>query len=537
MKGALGTRPARATGLLLGAWLLLGLLLDLRYPGPGAWRPSFDATVVFLVLAAVAWRGRRVPAAALAALGVVVLVVRLFRFGDGITRRYFGRPFSLALDLPTSPELVRLLRSTLSGAVFLAAIGSAVVVAVAVGLAAAWAAREGERCLRAREPRRYFAALVGTLLAVSPFLPWRSEGPWGAFGASVVPRLVHEVRDIRGLPQRRREAAERVRLVDQSLRRSPHDLRGLERSSVFLFLIESYGATVIDRPEHARIVEPIYAAVEARLHAAGFQVASSLLSSPTYAGRSWLAQQTLATAVRTDDRVLDAEVQRQRPTTMAALFHGAGYQTVLVQPGSTHKNLQRWVYDFDRVYSAWDLDYRGPPFRWSPMPDQYVVDFIHRRVVAGAAAPLLVEYALTSSHAPWSDQPTLVEKWSAIGDGRVYAGLARGEFPIGWTNLADGSLAYLRSVAYDLEVLVRYAIERAPAGALVVILGDHQPVAEVTGWSPSHAVPVHVISRNAALVAPFRARGYGDGMRPPANPAPAGMETFLPALLADFSRR
>jgi hypothetical protein len=529
----------RSTALLLAAWLLLGLLLDLHYPGPaglGSWRPSLDATALFLLLAACAWRGWRVPAALPAALAVLVVLVRLFRFGDGISRRYFGRPFSLALDLPASPELVRLLDSTLSRPAFLATLALALVGLAAVGLLAIWTVRTARRCLASPGIQVRFAALVALLLAISPFLPSRAEGPWGAFGASVAPRLFSEAHTVLTLPRRRIEAAARVRAADQALARAPHGLEGLRGASVFLFLVESYGVTVLERPELSRRIDPVYAAAEARLGGAGFQVASGLLSSPTYAGRSWLAQETLATGVRISDHLLDSEAQRQRPTTMARLFRAAGYRTVLVQPGSTHPTLQRWAYDFERVYSAWDFDYRGPTFRWSLMPDQYVVDFIERHVVEPASAPLLVVYALCSSHAPWSDQPPVVDDWSRLGDGRIYATLPRQRFPITWTNLADGAEAYARSVAYDLEVLVRYVTDFAPPRALAIILGDHQPVAEVTGWSPSDAVPVHVLSRDPALVAPFRARGYTEGMRPRRSGPPAGMETFLPALLADFSR-
>ena len=170
------------------------------------------------------------------------------------------------------------------------------------------------------------------------------------------------------------------------------------------------------------------------------------------------------------------------------------------------------------------------------MPDQYTVDFIHRREVAPATRPLLVEYALVSSHAPWSDLPPVVPDWDAIGDGRIFAALPAAHFPIGWTNLADAGDAYLHAVIYDLQLLTQYIVRFVPGDSLVIVLGDHQPVAEVTRGSPSHAVPVHVISRNRALVEAFRARGYRSGMRPARTESPPGLETLLPDLLADLAR-
>jgi len=71
--------------------------------------------------------------------------------------------------------------------------------------------------------------------------------------------------------------------------------------------------------------------------------------------------------------------------------------------------------------------------------------------------------------------------------------------------------------------------------SLVIVLGDHQPVAEVTRWSTSYAVPVHAISRNRSFIDAFRARGYASGMWPQRSEKPPGLETLLPDLLADFS--
>jgi hypothetical protein len=169
------------------------------------------------------------------------------------------------------------------------------------------------------------------------------------------------------------------------------------------------------------------------------------------------------------------------------------------------------------------------------MPDQYVIDFIHRREVAAARGPLLVAYTLISSHAPWSDQPPVVADWSRIGDGALYAGLPRARFPIAWTNLADAADAYDHSIAYDLEVIVDYVDRFVTGDALVIVIGDHQPVAEVTRFSGSSAVPIHVFSRNPAFIAPFVARGYTPDLRPSRRASRRGMETLLPDLLANFS--
>jgi hypothetical protein len=95
--------------------------------------------------------------------------------------------------------------------------------------------------------------------------------------------------------------------------------------------------------------------------------------------------------------------------------------------------------------------------------------------------------------------------------------------------------AYVTSVIYDLDVLRRYLTERIDGDALIIVLGDHQPSANVTRDSPSHEVPVHVISRDRAFVQRFLAAGYVPGMRLSMDQPPRPMEAFLPQLLEMFS--
>ena len=69
-----------------------------------------------------------------------------------------------------------------------------------------------------------------------------------------------------------------------------------------------------------------------------------------------------------------------------------------------------------------------------------------------------------------------------------------------------------------------------PRERLIVIVGDHQPMANVSG-SASWDVPVHVIARDPELLAPFVARGFVSGMEPPRRSLGAMHE--LTSLLLD----
>src|SRR6185436_8214988 len=160
---------------------------------------------------------------------------------------------------------------------------------------------------------------------------------------------------------------------------------------------------------------------------------------------------------------------------------------------------------FDASYFGAAFDYRGPSFGWGTLPDQYVIDFVDRRELSQRApsGPRFVEYALITSHAPWTRQATVVRDWSAVGDGSVFSSLPIKEHATSWSHLEGASGAYADALVYDLEVLRRYLADRVKDDTLVIILGDHQPPGGVTGQSNGHGVPIHVLSRKRALVEPF----------------------------------
>ncbi|TMJ56550.1 MAG: hypothetical protein E6G90_05485 [Alphaproteobacteria bacterium] len=103
-----------------------------------------------------------------------------------------------------------------------------------------------------------------------------------------------------------------------------------------------------------------------------------------------------------------------------------------------------------------------------------------------------------------------------------------------WSRLAP---QYLKSLGYDFAALEGWLIQRLPGDGLVILLGDHQPPAVIGGRpEPPWTVPIHVLSRDPDLVAPFIAEGYVSGLVPAQKPPYRGMESFLSWFLAAFDR-
>ena len=526
--------------LFVAAWSFLNVVVNLQFPmaEPAGWYflPSLDITVVlaaFVVLGLVGWR---LPLAFRVLLVGWLLFVRILRLGDGIAGQYFSRPFNLYTDVTMVSELLRFLHSTLAPwrflATMVATLAAVVFFVVAVNRALAFLATH----LRGRRQALVFASIALPFALASPFLAHDTryvQRYSGAFGASALPRIHREAEFLVNVYSRQAQEAKAIASVQETLRRSPTRLERLHHANVLLLFVESYGATVIDRQLFTSKMLPALRNMETDLANHGFTTASGLLNSATYGGMSWLAHATLMTGVRTTNQLEYDLLGVHKPRSMARILHEAGYHTVLLEPNTNRASSGAAFYDFDETYSKWDFGYAGPPFAWATMPDQYVLDFARRKIVAVAQEPIFVTYVLVSSHAPWSQVPTLVPDWSQVGNGAIYHSYPLKRANLDWSNFSQASGPYLTSILYDLDVMRGYLTEFVHDDSLVIILGDHQPVSEVTNNSPSWAVPIHVISRDADLVAPFVSRGYSQGMVPANGSLP--MEGFLVDFLRNFS--
>jgi phosphatidylglycerophosphate synthase len=533
-------RSIASTVLFLVVWCFLDLTFNLRYPSPepAGWYflPSLDVTIMLATLAVMGFVGLRLPRPARITLVVALVVVRGLRIGDGVAGQSFGKLFNVYSDLPLVPELVRYAHSTVAPWKFY---GLALVLLLAIALfifsldrALAYSARYFVR----RWHGLLFATLALPFVVASAFIdhdPRYNQRYTGAFGASVVPRLQREVTFLLNVYDHRMNLMHAIAVVQENLRNTPSQLEGLHHANVYLFFVESYGATVFNRPIYVARSTSALRRIQAALEDNGFSTASGMLDSATYGGMSWLAHATFFTGVRTDNQLQYDLLGVSRPRTMARIAHEAGYRTILLQPNTNREARGADFYDFDESYRFWNFDYAGPSFAWATMPDQYVLDHARRAILADDRRPFLMATVLVSSHAPWSHIPTFLADWSRVGNGEVYHHLPVHRANTNWPDFSNASEPYLRSIFYDFDVLTDYIVRFVRDDSLVVVLGDHQPVSELTDNTSSWAVPIHVISKNASFTYPLLQRGYAAGMLPGQHSEP--MEAFLINFLRDFS--
>lgn len=298
---------------------------------------------------------------------------------------------------------------------------------------------------------------------------------------------------------------------------TPIDFTAVAGRDVVVIFVESYGRSAIEDPRYAPVTGPRLSAMQRQIDDAGLSVASGWLTSPTVGGLSWLAHSTTLSGLWIDSQARYDRLMQSQVPSLNSLFAKAGWQSLAVMPAITQDWPDARWYGYDRVYAAGDLGYRGKPFNWITMPDQYTLSAFERLARQPArqiGKPVMAEIALISSHAPWTPVPSSVD-WDTVGDGAVFTAQTERDQPpsVVWADPDNVRLHYIKTIDYTLEILSDY-LAYSTGDGLFIILGDHQPAAIVTGPDASRAVPIHIVSRDKTLIDRFRHAGFSDGFRP-----------------------
>jgi hypothetical protein len=529
----------RLAWAVLGVLLLVLVFLPARDPATHGlsieWRPPAPlAFLMFLVAVAGAARPR-VITAPLAAhiLGGLAAALALLNLVDAATPTLLGRDLNLYWDLPHLPSLFGLAGEA-AGFWRMAGVITAIAGAIVLLInGTAWAWRQVLPVLADRRIALGFAVLLGVMLDVTVVMPAEERPLATGLALDIVRQSAALVRGHLAASGGGRYAkALDVPAPPRS------NLAGLKRRDVYLVYLESYGTTVFDTPEFRAGLSDALSQFETSLRSAGYTIASNRLVSPTFGGGSWLAHATLASGVRLDDPVLYTLLLDSGRKLLPAYFKDAGWRTLDIAPGikaPSAKATAAW--GFDREIFADQLDYKGPSFGWFAIPDQFTLDrAMAIRSALGPSPPVFTQLVLVSSHIPFAPVPPYLTDWDDSGS---FAGVSAKEMEEAWRQPDWTRLApdYLNSLRYDFAVLAGWLTQRMSGAGLVILLGDHQPPAIVGGLSqPPWTVPIHVLSRDPELVAPFLADGYVSGLDPTQAPPHPGMETFLAQFLAAFER-
>ncbi|MEU1044623.1 CDP-alcohol phosphatidyltransferase [Streptomyces sp. NPDC005897] len=518
--------------LVLGALLLPNTLVALE-PSRFARIPA--EAVVAAVLLLCLPRVPRLVAAALFGTALGALTV-LNLLDMGFTE-YLGRSFNLVLDWGLLDDAQSFVADSMGGAAAAwAAVGAVVLAASLLVLMALAAVRLGELLAAHRE-----RAARGALMAATVWMTCVALGvqTFGVPVATTSASRAAEAQAHRVVDTLRDEAAFAKEAKADRFGATPGaelvpDLRG--KDMIFTF-IESYGRSAIEDPVMAPGVGRTLDAGTASLAKAGFHARSGWLTSATYGGSSWLGHSTFLSGLWVDNQQRYRTVTSGDHLTLTKAFAKTGdWDTVGVMPGVQKAWPEADWYGLDKVYDAFDVGYRGPKFSWSTMPDQYALEAF-QRLEHGRKRdrPLMAEVILTSSHQPWAPVPTMVG-WDEVGDGSVYEGIEASGVKASdvITDSARSKEEYGKSIQYSLTSLTQWLERYGTEDTVLVFLGDHQPLARVSGDHASRDVPVSVVAKDPKVLDAIDDWDWTEGLEPAKDAPVWRMSAFRDRFLTAY---
>ncbi|MEY3666881.1 MAG: hypothetical protein RL572_421 [Pseudomonadota bacterium] len=468
----------------------------------------------------------RAVAAAVLALGVVL------RVADIVAYQVFSRAFNPVFDAYLLGHGLGFLRSSFGSVGALLAAVLAVALVLLIGLLAHGVLRR-YRAVLLLAPRRALLLLGGGLLLWCAL----ALAEWPRASRYFAEQLLKHVDNTRASVVDLRDF--RAHVNDDAWAAAPGDtlLGKLQAKDVLVVFIESYGRILVDGPDYSAPFRATLEQATQTLTGAGFAARSAFLTSPTVGGISWLAHGTALSGLWIDSQVrYDSLLLSERPTLLH-MFQRAGWRTVGVMPAITMAWPEGAYFGYDQLYSAPQLDYRGLPFNYVTMPDQFTLArFQQWERAREGRAPVMAEIALVSSHAPWTPVPRLID-WASVGDGSIFAAQASsGDAPeVVWQDQARVMRQYRESAEYVVQTLVSWVQAFGDENLVLLILGDHQPMPFVTGNTENRDVLVHLVARDPAVLEAVAHWEWSPGMLPQEGAPVWRMDAVRDRVLETFS--
>jgi len=529
-----GVRAALQWATLAGALALLNASLTFENAWPTlsiqlTWALSIEvALCVLAIVVAVRWFNVPSPMA-LRILAAIWVVLVIGRYEDVTARSLYGRDINLYWDARNLPSVGAMLSAVAKPWLVAAAIAGVALVPLIIYLPLRWALGCVTNASKDARTRYVLTAAAGAVLVL---------GVAQGLGATV-PRSLHVVKPVTTV-YARQVGMFAYEISGAGLRALPpappmrSDLGRVKGADVFLVFLESYGAVSWDRPALADALAASRTHLDADIRDTGRRVVSALVESTTFGGKSWLAHISLLSGTEVRDEQTSVRLMSQRRETMVSAFSRHGYRTVAIMPGVRAAWPEGAFYGFDEIYDVARLDYQGPSFGWWDITDQFAIARMDAFEIAPRARqPVFVFFPTISTHTPFTPAPPYQPDWSRILTRAPYDDK---ELAYAWAHEPDWfnlGPSYAQALNYANVTLGGYLRLRADRDFVMVIVGDHQPPAMVSGEGATWDVPVHVITNRAQVLDRLLQRGFREGLQP-RGPSAIKMHSLLPVLLDAF---
>ena len=494
--------------------------------------------LVLVVLAAVL---PTIPRRILAGLaGPVLALLVILKVLDIVFFTLFARPFDIISDAGDVGIGIQTMRDALGRSEANLIIYGGVALAIALVVVVTVAMFRLTRF--AADNRRESLGAAGALGCV-----------WllcSAFGAQFLPGMpvaststagyvVHEVHSVQADIH---DEAVFARLIKHDpFRTTPGSrlLTGLRGKDVLLVFVESYGQVSVQGSSFSPAIDSLLTKGTTQLQTAGFSARSAFVDAPGFGGISWLAHSTLQSGVWANTQQRYNELVSSDRLTLSDAFDRAGWRTINVAPADD----DHWAdgssyYHYAKLYDRGNLGYQGPGYNYATMPDQYMFAALQRLELAKAhRKPVFAEVDTVSSHMPWDRIPTMIP-WNEVGNGSIFKHTRTLTEPNSfWWHPDEVKAAYARSLEYSLNTLTSFVQHCGRKNLVMIVVGDEQPLANVSGEHASHDVPISIIARDPSVLKRIGAWDWQPGLLPRPDAPVWRMSAFRDRFLTAYGPR
>ena len=311
----------------------------------------------------------------------------------------------------------------------------------------------------------------------------------------------------------------------------------VRRPDLFLFGVESYGATLWADDDYLVARRGLMERVEAELNALGLPMFTRFATAPVSGGGSWMSTASALSGIRIDSHSTYWAWKRMARTYphLVSYLERHGYYTLAVQPGAT------WaedLYGYDDVILRQGFSYDGFLYGFGHVPDQWALEYAFANYWSRRPRPRLFHFSTVSTHFAWEAPPRITEDFAELENPQPSFIETRPDYvelaltvPQGWKR------SYFITVAYEWELLLAAFRHRIEPGFIALVFGDHQPPFITDGQGDSD-VALHVVTDIPVLSGPLSAAGFaaggGVGWEPGAATA-FRMEALYPFVLSLLS--
>jgi hypothetical protein len=243
----------------------------------------------------------------------------------------------------------------------------------------------------------------------------------------------------------------------------------------------------------------------------------------------------LLSGVEVRDEDTNTMLMAQKRESLVTAFGRRGYRTIAAMPGLHESWPEGEFYGFDQIYDETRLDYRGPPFGWWTVPDQFTIARLDALELARTPrAPAFVFYPTVGTHTPFSPTAPYQPDWAKMLTDTPYSEADLKPVWMEYTDWLDFGPSYVRALGATYDAVGGYLRLRSGRDFVMILIGDHQPPAVVTGEGARWDVPVHIITSRKPVIDAFLGHGFRPGLTP-SGPPLMKMHELTPVLLGALS--